>query len=343
MKRITTQGFTLIELLTVIAIIAILAALTFTAGPRLRESAKLTQLDGAFKSQSTALASYYSTNESYPPGYGFLNPQLVGVDPSTWGTNPVYLDDATRYVLKPYTVFTETSAEGNTGDIFATSYDGNGDGIVDGAEYLPIPTKLPDGTVTYETMRWPENGNPTTAQANAESRPLYYAPVNMDQFKRMKRYWLRMHREQNDARAVTLPQDKAAWAGDDDLQYVSFPPPRYDGYALISVGPAENYFGLVAAGAEYQAFLNKVFTDFPDEAYHILALRAFYLATRDLNENGKVDFDYRDRKNAGEAGATYIFKVRDTNGVPQDVNGNNDLPCNAMPKGYGPVLFSMGK
>jgi hypothetical protein len=89
------------------------------------------------------------------------------------------------------------------------------------------------------------------------------------------------------------------WAGQDwtPLQAVNwtFPPPRYDGFVLISLGPEQSTHGILTRGdAGDTAFLATT-GGAAEDAYHYLGLRAAYLGSRDANENGLLDFDFRAR------------------------------------------------
>ncbi len=64
----TRRGFTLIELLVVIAIIAVLIALLLPAVQAAREAARRAQCINNLKQMGLAIASYESTNTSYPMG-----------------------------------------------------------------------------------------------------------------------------------------------------------------------------------------------------------------------------------------------------------------------------------
>jgi hypothetical protein len=66
---------------------------------------------------------------------------------------------------------------------------------------------------------------------------------------------------------------------------------------LVSVGPTNNTGGVVCTR---DAIGLDVAEDEAD-IYHITALRAHWLATRDLNENGEPDFDYEGRTQRDEA------------------------------------------
>jgi prepilin-type N-terminal cleavage/methylation domain-containing protein len=65
-------SFTLIELLTVMAIIAILAALTLAAGSGVWQKAARSRAAGEIQAISTALESYKTDNGIYPPSDGTL-------------------------------------------------------------------------------------------------------------------------------------------------------------------------------------------------------------------------------------------------------------------------------
>ena len=69
------------------------------------------------------------------------------------------------------------------------------------------------------------------------------------------------------------------------------------------------------------------------ERYHTAGLRTYYLATRDLNNNDKLDFEYRARIQ-GEARETYAVQ-----GVPGSPQTNNNLPSPTAPEGYGPAIY----
>ncbi len=67
------SGFTLIELLTVIAIIAILAAIIFPVMGVAREAAKKTQCSANMSQLQTSLSLYKNDNNRYPPVlFGFV-------------------------------------------------------------------------------------------------------------------------------------------------------------------------------------------------------------------------------------------------------------------------------
>ena len=65
--------------------------------------------------------------------------------------------------------------------------------------------------------------------------------------------------------------------------------------------------------------------------YHITALRAYFLATRDLNANGKLDFDFSARTKEGEGKLTYTV-------APTNQPCDNKLPC-ATPDNAGPWIY----
>lgn len=329
MKSAQPLGFTLVELLTVIAIIAILAGLTFTVAGPMREKGKLTKLETTCVNIDTALKTYLVDNDTYPPGYGFLRPEPEN-----------QLPDARRFFLKPYTFCIEKYNPSDVQDLFSDSYDGTRDKTIDPTEFLPMGIRVADGPPKfYLDQRYPESGlgDEVSQQLSAKFRPLYYAPVNKEQYTRAKKYWLSMHEtEKNNGQfeATSWDPNDPNTPANNPIYGMRFPPVRYDAFALISVGPIGHYQGVVAAGEEYQGYLGQLFANFPNEAYHILALRAYYLANRDLNDNDKKDFDFRDRKSGEGSVGSYTVNLK--NG---QFTADNSLPTGLMPAGYGPVLF----
>lgn len=329
MKSAHPQGFTLIELLTVIAIIAILAGLTFTVAGPMREKGKLTKLETTCVNIDTALKTYLVDNDTYPPGYGFLRPEPDN-----------QLPDARRFFLKPYTFCIEKYNPSDVQDLFSDSYDGTRDKTLDPTEFLPMGIRVADGPPQFHLdQRYPESGldDEVSQQLSAKFRPLYYAPVNKEQYTRAKRYWLSVYETEKNNEQL----EATSWDPNDPaLSGMRFPPVRYDAFALISVGPIGHYQGVVAAGEEYLNYWQGLFNNFPNEAYHILALRAYYLANRDLNDNKEKDFDFRARKSGEGPVGSYTVSLRSPNQLGHtQFTADNNLPTRVMPAGYGPVLF----
>ncbi len=352
MKTEARRGFTLIELLTVVAIIAILAGITLAALGPAREAAKLRKLDGTFHQLEVAFTSYYAQSYSFPPGYGFLTPAARdAADPYTLSPN-------VRYFLRPYLSYAGHYGEQELYDLFSTglSYDTNRDNVIDPTEFMPIGSTFANSNyVGFPEVLCPPHPRDAPvlhddldAQLSTDPRPLYYAPVNLEQYRKAKAYWLAMYEQeqsQGDLEATSWPQSLAnlSTAAELKLRGITFPPPSYDAYVLISIGPAIEYHGVVAAGAEYQEYRDTLFSNYDLAAYHILALRAYHLGSRDLNENGQGDFNYEARK-AGEAAGSYNVNLRQRNETTGSVETytitvNNQLPTRRAPDGYGPVIF----
>ena len=108
------------------------------------------------------------------------------------------------------------------------------------------------------------------------------------------------------------------------MQGVSFPPTKYDAFVLISVGPGGSTFGLTD-DPPFKASVN------PRNLYHLAALRTYFLATRDLNANGKLDFDFNTRTKEGEGKLTYTV-------APTNKQCDNNLPCDT-PANAGPWIY----
>ncbi len=101
---------------------------------------------------------------------------------------------------------------------------------------------------------------------------------------------------------------------------MTFPPANYDAAVLISLGPDGNTRGLLPEpGGLPAAVTNGVA---PAYAYHVLGIVAYFMASRDADASGALDFDFRGRTRGGEA-----------------KNPNNQLPDPLAPNGQGPMIL----
>jgi len=286
MKTAPRRGFTLIELLTVIAIMGILMAMVAVGLPRALEKAKIADVETDMEAVFRAAVQYMADHGTYPPRYGYLK--------RGWDRSGLDLSDPAdigkAYFLEPYTSRIGYFGAFDVYDRFSLdSHDTNGDNVLQPLEFCPAGlynaatnrVEFRDdviyngpGSVPAEELK----------QLNQQG-PYVYLPVNLDQFRKVKK-------------AVARDGDLTGRTTDWDAVWTSlnlrFPPPKYDAFVLISVGPREGTFGI----------LNVPETG--DDRYHKMALRAYYFATRDINNggegNGVPDFDFRARMQENEAG-----------------------------------------
>jgi prepilin-type N-terminal cleavage/methylation domain-containing protein len=302
MKTVCARGFTLIELLVVIAIIAILASLLVVAGPGVLMRAKLADVRNDMNQIRTALATYYSQWDSYPPGYGYR----------LWGWQKLVAEAAAQglpapeegelFQLVPYTAMIGYHGNLDVYDRFDTeeSHDTDRDGNLRPLEFLPVGTENPPGSdnIVFPADLYPGAEAMVDAALQLdEQRPYIYIPVNLDQFEKVKRYYYRQYEATGDVRYMNAK----VWDDTDAalVQVISTDeasggrdatPPRYDSYVLISKGPYGSTCGLLADTLGGEGL----------DPYRILGLRTYFLATRDYNDNDKLDFDYVARSQQGE-------------------------------------------
>lgn len=303
MKKIAQrQGFTLIELLTVIAIIAILSSMTLVGLGRVREKAKIAKVVGTFSQLNTALTAYYASNNTYPPGYGYPFRNASG---------------QTEYSGVPYMARLGLHRAFDSYDLFSITagHDTNGNGVYDIGEKSPLGNKDPiTGNVIFPTFN---QNNPSSWPQTApdEQRPFLYFPVYTKHAQRVGEYF----------RALAQTNSDAGWYADawdpsnSKLTGITFPPPRYDAFVLISMGPEENSHGVLPPPHS----LND------PNVFYITGLRAYFLATRDANDDGVLDFDFRGRSQGNQA----------------DPKAYSDADLNLLPDGTnlgGPMIYVGG-
>lgn len=282
MKSRRSPGFTLVELLTVIAIIGILGAIVATALPRALEKAKLGRTQGAFQQVRTAAMTYATGQLGYPPAYGFIKFGARQLNPASSTPDNVYF-------LTPYTVRLGIHGTLDVYDEWTENlqgYDTNGDKALSLLEFSPIgqknaATNQYDFSEALTALYDGSNVNgEVQRQLDAGERPFIYVPVNLGQFQKARRYWIENQQWYAGTWDPNAPQ----------LRGMSFPPSKYDSFVLISVGPSGSTFGVIPSNV-----LSSNRPNLPTDAYHIAALRAYFLATRDLNDNNLSDFDFTSR------------------------------------------------
>ena len=280
------NGFTLVELLVVVAIIAILAGIISVALPRALEKAKITSMTADLNSLRTSLTQYYTENNSYPPAYGYRSWASREYNPNGFDARVIFYVSTLQAALGLYDAV-------DLYDEFSQGYSTSipPSNTLRLLEFSPIARteELQNVDMTAVDQELYNGSNlPQQVQGQLEQseRPYIYVPVNRNQFNRAKRYW------QNEQDWLATRWD----ANNQAIQGMTFPPPNYDAFVLISVGPGGGTFGLL----DDPPFINSVP---PADRYHLAGLRAFFLATRDMNSNMVPDFHYYDRTTNGEAEA----------------------------------------
>ncbi|MDX9973241.1 MAG: prepilin-type N-terminal cleavage/methylation domain-containing protein [FCB group bacterium] len=312
MSKPRARGFTLIELLTVIAIIAILVGITAAVLPGVMERAKITKTETTFKQLHTALSTYQIDRGSLPAGYGYY----------------LHFNEDTGkniYQYQPYTVAIKSFRDFALYDEYwAQDYDLSKNNHIDMLEFQPLGKKTPGGNyVFYDPADTPSvypalytgsNLSTDTEAMKTATPPFAYFPVNRAQADKLRKFCA-----SNPSYEFANTSEVATFI----FNNLSFPPPFYDDYVLVSPGPAGKTFGVIV---EDDNKLMDTVTDTDGDGddlghtYYINALRTFYLATRDQNENGLLDYDFRARTRGGE---------------------NFTLPDGSM--GAGPLIFHAGK
>ncbi len=294
MKPVRAAGFTLIELLTVIAIIAILAGLTAVTLPGVLERAKIADATTDMRAISTSLQSYFTVHGTYPPGYGY---------------RVFNQDNAELYWHLPYVMMDGIELEGATDhyDRFSRGHDTNRNGTLELLEFKSIQgdrserqpaLPAPDSWFKMGFLDAPYPGGDAVDQKPGRARlqrPYIYIPYKQSDIDRMKR----LPNPNPPGGRYEGNWDGVTW----DPAFIGansiVPPPSYDAFVLLSVGPLENTRGMISPNNE-NAWLASTGED-PTNYYYVLAMRAAYLATRDQENDGALDFDYIARRNSGQA------------------------------------------
>jgi prepilin-type N-terminal cleavage/methylation domain-containing protein len=332
MRTVRTAAFTLVELLVVIAIIGILFGFTAVAVPRVLERAKIAQTTSTATQLRTVLSTYYTDYGSYPPRYGYVR---------DWERDQFGQPTGNvRYYMRPYLHQLGIYSIEGYEDPFSTGHDtagpfGRPSNNPDGStfpigilEFFPVGFTDPafPGQRQYpsdnELYRGINSGGPAAQDAERQMgedrRAFIYIPVNTRQFERVKAYYERdgLNEDRAYARVFDYSDPRLEPFAN---PIASFPAPNYDAFVLLSVGPGGETGGILVdpLGTE------------PDGAlYHVTAMRAYYLATRDINTNGVKDFDFLARSRQNEATA-----------VQNEVGPQYSL----LPDGsnrYGPLIFA---
>jgi len=331
MKKLGALGFTLVELLTVIAIIAILASLTAVAVPRVLERARLARMDTDFREIATILAEYQTRHGSLPPIYGYRqwahgDTRIRGLSYAEVEEREPGISPSRFWHLEPWLSFAPVAATLSLYDEYGQSYDTDRDNWVNVLEIMPVGDMHHMYTIDPKPA---EEVDHVLIKGGQEfTRPYVYIPVNLKQAELARKYFNNNHDYNANTWNISSPY----------LQRLIFPPPKYDGYALISVGPTEDTVGILTPSADFLAAMNANVR--PEDHVHVLALRAFYLATRDLNKNGLADFDFRARTTGGEGKPeAYGPEIEpELNGRPLYLLPNSAPSGNVA--GAGPVIYS---
>ncbi|MCE0483000.1 MAG: prepilin-type N-terminal cleavage/methylation domain-containing protein [Methylacidiphilales bacterium] len=160
------NSFTLVELLTVIAIIAILAALTLAASSGVWQRVARSRASGEIQAMSSALDSYKTDNGTYPTADTLTTNQYTTYDGSGGTTNYVYSAQVLYLSLSGKTNYADNPTTGVKSYMqFKTSQLGNykanaGTTLGSGSTYVQDPWSYAYGYYTGDGVsNFPYNGN----------------------------------------------------------------------------------------------------------------------------------------------------------------------------------------
>jgi prepilin-type N-terminal cleavage/methylation domain-containing protein len=151
-------SFTLVEVLTVMAIIAILAALVLYAASGVMNKAKRSRAASEIQAMSAALEGYKTDNGSYPSAIGLLTNTYANND----GSGILYQQSSQLLyqTLSGQTNFTDTPVAGIKVYMpFKLNQIGDLTGATTGGSYVKDPWNYSYGYSTGTNTSYPYNGN----------------------------------------------------------------------------------------------------------------------------------------------------------------------------------------
>ncbi|MCC6155749.1 MAG: hypothetical protein IT367_18420 [Candidatus Hydrogenedentes bacterium] len=231
------------------------------------------------KAISAALHAYYVDYGTYPPGYGFSLSKA----------------SASEFCRTSYTEYIGIDGAVDLYDSKSNGYDTDFDSVLSRLEYLPDLDSKSNQAMPKSALY----AGGRSSQESSVQRPYIYIPFNKEQLRRITEQILA-------ASDTDLREDLIlgqSWTREiicGDSQAPFQPPPVYDEFVLMAVGRFGNSGGILVPLNGDDAWLKETGIDVR-YAYNLLALRAAYLATRDLNRNDKLDFHYLARVHDNES------------------------------------------
>ena len=282
--------------------------------------AKLKSVQTSIRTEATTYLTS-SKRDTYPPRYGYKQWKALenAADPNNPQPNELYF-------LKPYLAQLKRARTFDLYDNFGRdTHDTDKDGEISLLEFSPFGSQNGPFDITYpDTLYDGASLGGEVATQLDEQRPLVYIPVDSKQAKKVAQYFY-LVAESGDIEggfyARRWRPTETFSSRSNPIAGLKFPPPRYDDFVLISMGPYENAGGLLAEDPDFMADLAGI-SDGGD-VYHILALRAYFLATRDVNDNGLADFDFlaRTKNKEGDPASYPEYEANNLNLLPDGSNG----------------------
>jgi hypothetical protein len=143
-----------------------------------------------------------------------------------------------------------------------------------------------------------------------ESRPFIYIPIYKRDLKKYSDFLYSINNSD--------PRPRQSDPASPLSTVINYPPPTYDAAVLISVGPSASTFGILPNDLMPADSTNPATDPY---YYHKISLMAYFMATRDADDNQSLDFDFLARTRNAES-----------------KNPNNYLP-GIFPNQAGPRIY----